>query len=134
MAPCHEQADLLDVRPGCVELAEDRTLEHDRDAVCKRKDLVEVFADQEHGDSVRGQVTQVGVHRLDRADVEPTCRRGRDEQSRWTGEFTRKHDLLQVSARQVPRLCVGPRRGDPVAPDQLDGPVADRAQLKKRAA
>src|SRR5580765_3156679 len=65
----HQQAELLDARLGACRLADDRTLVHDRDPVCEDEDLVEVLADQEHGDAVRGRVTEIGVHGLDRAHV-----------------------------------------------------------------
>src|SRR6266498_2686375 len=67
----HQQAELLDARIGACRLADDRALVHDRDPVGEGQDLVEVLADQEHGDAVRCRVTKVGVHCLDRADVEP---------------------------------------------------------------
>ena len=78
----HEQADLLDVGVGRVELAEDRALVHHGDPVGEREDLVEVLADQQHGDAVGGGVAQVRVDGLDRADVEPARRRGGDDQAR----------------------------------------------------
>ncbi len=79
-----------------------------------------------------GRFAQVRVHGLDGADVEPTRRRRDHEHARPTLELAREHDLLQVAARQLAGGCAGPGRLHVVAPDQLDGPVADAVEAEER--
>src|SRR5437764_1064207 len=130
----HQQADLVDARIGPRGLTDDRALVHDRDPVCKRQDLVEVLADQQHGDTFRGCVAEVRVDGLDRSDVEPTGRRGRNEQLRLTRELAREHHLLQVAAGE--QACRRRRAGrrDRVAADQLDRTLLDATQPQQRPA
>src|SRR3954471_17767709 len=90
----HEQAELLDARAGASGLAGDRALVHDRDPVGEGEDLVQVLADQQHRDAVRGRVAEVRVDGLDRADVEAARRRRGDEQPRLPRELSGQHDLL----------------------------------------
>src|SRR4051812_9387614 len=66
LSTCHQQADLLDVGHLGGELAEDRALVHDGDAVREREDLVEVLAQQQHRDAPGRRLAQVAVDRLDR--------------------------------------------------------------------
>src|SRR6478609_6782519 len=75
----HHQAELLDARLGARGLADDRTLVHDRDPVGERQDLVEILAEQEDGNTVRGRIAQVRVPGLDGGHVEPARRRGGED-------------------------------------------------------
>ena len=79
------------------------------------EDLVEVLADQQHGDAVRGRLAQVSVDGLDRADVEPARRRGDDEGLRLARELPREDDLLQIAAGEEPRRGRRPGTPDVVA-------------------
>ena len=67
-----------------------------------------------------GRLAQVGVHGLDRADVEPARRRRRDQDLRLARELAAEHELLQVAAGEVARAAAcGPGACTPVALDQL---------------
>ena len=54
-APAISRPSSSTVAAARVALADDRALVHDGDAVGEREDLVEVLADQQHGDAARGR-------------------------------------------------------------------------------
>ena len=101
LATGHEQADLLDGRRHGMALADDRALVHDENPVGERAQLVEVFADHEHGDALGGCVAQVRVNGLDGADVEPARWLRGHEHLRRPLELAAEHELLEVAAREV---------------------------------
>ena len=70
------------------------------------QDLVEVLADQEHPDALLGGLPEIGVHGLDRADVEARGRRRGDQHLRLARELAAEDELLEVAAGEVARrLC-----------------------------
>src|SRR5437870_4214761 len=72
-ASSHEVPELLDVRGRTVELAYDLALVHHENPVGERPNLVEVLAQEQDRHSLRGGLTQIRVHGLDRPDVETAC-------------------------------------------------------------
>src|SRR5438552_16814084 len=129
---CHLEADLLDARISTGRDADDRSFVHDRDPVGQPEDLVQVLADQENRGALGRSGAQIGVHGLDRADVEATGRRRGDDEPWLAGELPREHDLLEVAAGEQAR---GRRRAgsrDRVAADQIDRTIADRSQSQQR--
>ena len=132
---CHQEPDLVDSRDARVDLADEPALVHHDDPICQGQDLVEILTDQEHGDAVRRRVAQEPMDGLDRADVQAARRRGDHERLRPARELPREDDLLQVAAREHPRRDLGAGRApDVIAPDHLDGTVADPSQSQERAA
>ena len=111
-----------------------RALVHDEDPVVERQDLVQVLADQQHGGAALGRLEQERVHLLDRRDVEAARRRPRDEHARARAELARDHDLLQVAAREVVRLLVGPGRLDLERLDRLHAVRPHRREPQERPA
>ena len=93
-----------------IDLAGDPPLVEDDDAVGEREHLVEVLADQQHGDVELRGVAKVVVNVLDRADVETARRRGGDQHARRARELAAEHDLLQVAAGELARRDVRSRR------------------------
>ena len=115
----HQQPELLDGGGARVALADDRALVDHRDAVGEREDLVEVLRDEQHADVSLRRLAQVAVHRLDRGDVEPACRRRDDEHARASLELPREHDLLEVPAGELARRQLRAAAANVVALDQL---------------
>src|SRR2546421_4946813 len=91
----HGEADRLDRRGAGVEVAAELALVDDDDPVGEREDLVQVLAEEKDRDAVGGRLAQVGVHGLDRPDVESPCRGGRDEYLRLRRELPAENELLQ---------------------------------------
>src|ERR1051326_1869062 len=73
----HREAELL-FRRGRRELADDPPLVDDEDPVGERQDLPQAERDEEHGAARIALLDEPAVDELDRADVEPACRLGRD--------------------------------------------------------
>ena len=99
---------LLDGRGGAVELAGDRALVHDEDAVRERAELVEVLADQEHRDAGAAASRRYPWTVSIAADVEPPRRLRGDEHARLALELAPEHELLEVAAGEVAHRRVRP--------------------------
>ena len=132
--PAIRIADLLDGRRARVHLADDPPLVHDDEPVGQSERLVEVFADEQHRHSAGRRLPEIGVHGLDGAHVEPSCRLRSDQHLRVALELPAEHELLEVAAREVPRRCVRPGRLDVVPLHQRARVLPDPPEGEKRAA
>ena len=124
-APEHPEPDLLRRRVGRV-LPGDPAFVDRHDPVGEGVDLVELGRDQEHAPSFLLLVEDLPPHELDRPDVEPAGRLGRDQQLRARVQLAGEDQLLLVPTRERARVHVDRPRPDV---ERLDEPLRHRLDL-----
>ena len=100
---------------SCRQLADDLAAVDDQHAVGDRQQLVQLAGDEQHAGAARACAADLGIDRLDGADVEAAGRlRRQQEYQRIQGQLARQHRLLLVAARQAGHRRVGAGRADVV--------------------
>ena len=102
--------------------------ENDEDAVGERQNLIELERDEEDGSTLVALLDEPVVDELDRADVEPSRRLARHQDSGVTCDLAGDHDLLLVAAGERR----GERRRRPATHvELLEQPAGERDQAAR---
>src|ERR1043165_5134845 len=135
----HEQAEPLLRGVLRIEGRDDLPLEHDRDAIGERADLIELARDEEDRAAAGALLEEALVDVFGRGDVEAAGGLADDDELRLLGDLATEHDLLLVAARERAhdrRRVRRPhiellREARAVAPDRLA--LEDAASCVRRA-
>ena len=99
-AAAHEGAQRIAVGFARVHLVHDAAFAHHGDAVRQRQQLVQVFADQQHGTAAVAHVHQALVDFGHGRKVEAEHRVGDDHHVGIVAQLARQHGALHIAARQ----------------------------------
>ena len=109
-------------------------IEHD-DTVSHVDEFVELRRDQQHAGASATCCADLAVHRLDRTDVEATCRLcGEQEHQTVRADLAAQNGLLLVAAGQAAEGHVGPGGAHVEAFHQFQGRAAQRGAVEQAEA
>src|SRR5437868_4044828 len=100
LCPRHEQPDGVRIRILWAERAHDLSAVHNDQTIAEVEELIEVFRHQQDRGAGRPPRAEYDARRLRRRYIHAACWVVADEQFRFTGQLTREHHTLNITAGQ----------------------------------